>query len=59
MFIYTENDTESDTRIQNNNLEYKHTNNTNTHFKTQTFQKKKTKIHIFNIFKFYMISVLC
>ena len=33
MFIYTENNTESDTRIKNMNLYYKHNNNPTLHFK--------------------------
>ena len=41
MFIYTENDTESDTRIKNNNSKYKHTKSTKT-----TFQK-------YNIFEHF------
>ena len=43
MFIYTENDTESDKRIKNNNFEYKtHQQYTNTFPKIQ-FKKKLQK----------------
>ena len=40
MFVYTANDTESDKRIKNNNLQYKHTKNTKMYFQ----QKKRYKI---------------
>ena len=57
MFIYTEEDTESDKRIQNKKLYYK-----KHHQYKDTFQKfifQKRKIHIFQKNKLEMISVLC
>ena len=50
MFIYTENDTESDTRIKNNNLQYKtHQQYTNTFPEIHIFRtfSNCSKIHIF------------